>query len=592
MRRYTGKAWTMISPRSLMALAAIPLLLTGWACCGLPRAGAPALAPSVLVVTDWPGATVEEVESSLAVPLEASVNGLAGLASVRSTCVEGRHSMEVQFEATASEPLASVLGVIQGTQGALPDSAGTPRVGGGGAEHRRAARIVVTGDAMLEHLGSSASVLEKELYRVTGVERVEVVGRLHNRVLIQVDADRATAYQLDVDAVEGALTHANVSLPGDSQLMVAGGGDTPWDELERAVIRVIDGEPVTLGDVARIELSYADRDRVVTFDGQPAVLLEVFHADGMDVSTVAAAVAQEVDRQSSLLPPHMRARVLDEGDPELTTMVTRPGGELSDWPALLAAIEEAGQTLGCKQSLAVMGARRFEGGPPFIDPNTATVSLWWEDAIPEGARVQIEEGAIAPVPMIAGQVVHPDAARMRFEIMGEDLESLERTAADVAAALSGSNAVRSLKPRPAPSKPDIMVRPDREALARFGLTTAAVSRAMVVALHGIEIGDVAVGDERVPLVLRWGTHATGTVEDLRRVTVASPDGSALIPLTAIADLEMVEMPAMIHRVNGYRTVCVGVELVDGKSATRRAAIESLSELQLPAGVSFQAVDVE
>ena len=129
-----------------------------------------------------------------------------------------------------------------------------------------------------------------------------------------------------------------------------------------------------------------------------------------------------------------------------------------------------------------------------------------------------------------------------------------------------------------------------EGLARYGLTTADVVRAAGAATAGVEAGEVAIGDERVPLVVLWGTAGREVSETLRRATVAAPGGGAPIPLTSVADLELAATPVAIHRVNGMRTAFVEAWLTGDARKTRQAATEALAPLELPAGVSFEIVE--
>lgn len=561
-----------MSGRYLASAATVFLMICTSACCGLPRPGAPHAAPSVLVYTQWPGAAAQDIEANLAVPLEAAVNGLAGVTSVRSTCFEGQHTMEVQFEESALEPLASVVGAVQGAQNTLPGDAWTPLVARGGAEGRRVARIAVTGDALLGELGGVATEIESALYRIGGVERVRVTGRTPRRVVVRVDPHRAAALGVDVDTVVRALSFSSLDAPS----VIAGRGATPWEDLEQIVIQAADGMPVLLRDLAEMELGYAPREQVVSLDGQPVVLLDVIHTVEGETGQVAEAVAAEVARQAALVPPHMSARVLDEDGPQLRIEIRSPAAQ-EEWPRLLASIEGACQPVGCRQRLTIQGVDS--------DPSAAQVTMWWADEIPVGTRQLLMDEYLNPIPMISARVSEPGASTLQVVIKGDELETLNWVAADVASALSSVGGVRSVMARTPQQKPDVLVRLDREQMARFGLPSSTVTGAITAATLGAEAGLITVGDDQVPLIVQWGDVESDTVDALRNVTLTTPDGNSLVPLSAVADFELVAAPTVIHHINGQRSVTVDAELADGRTTTRRTAIETLEGIELPAGVS-------
>jgi cobalt-zinc-cadmium resistance protein CzcA len=107
----------------------------------------------------------------------------------------------------------------------------------------------------------------------------------------------------------------------------------------------------------------------------------------------------------------------------------------------------------------------------------------------------------------------------------------------------------------------LTVRPDREALARYGLTSDEVQRQVAVAVGGLAVGEIFEGDRRFDLVVRLPESLRGDLESLRRLPVPLPAGpeSAVRPYVRLGDVAVLELapgPNQISRENGKRRIVV------------------------------------
>ncbi|HWP66175.1 MAG TPA: CusA/CzcA family heavy metal efflux RND transporter [Candidatus Limnocylindria bacterium] len=125
---------------------------------------------------------------------------------------------------------------------------------------------------------------------------------------------------------------------------------------------------------------------------------------------------------------------------------------------------------------------------------------------------------------------------------------------------------------------------DREAAARYGLTTGDVQDVIQTAVGGMNVTTTVEGLERYPLNVRYPRELRDDLPALRRLLVTTPGGLA-VPLGQLATLRITPGPPMIRSENAQRSAWVFVDIagrdLGGYVAEARARVEA--EVPLPAG---------
>lgn len=94
--------------------------------------------------------------------------------------------------------------------------------------------------------------------------------------------------------------------------------------------------------------------------------------------------------------------------------------------------------------------------------------------------------------------------------------------------------------------PQLQIKPDRTAIARYGINVEDVNDLVESLVAGKDAGQVFEGDQRFNLVVRLADETTRDVETIKRLLVSAPNG-ARIPLAELADVTLVEGPAQIFQ---------------------------------------------
>ncbi|MEX0760108.1 MAG: efflux RND transporter permease subunit, partial [Tistlia sp.] len=154
------------------------------------------------------------------------------------------------------------------------------------------------------------------LQNLPGVAEVRIFGERRYAMRIWLDRARLAAYDLTAPDVEDALRQQNVEVPSgriesfDREFTVLSrtGLVTP-EQFEQIVVKDVDGFPVRLGAMARVEIGPQDERRVTRFKGDNAVILGIVKqatANPLDVSTALREVMPQLAQD---LPAGMNAEV-------------------------------------------------------------------------------------------------------------------------------------------------------------------------------------------------------------------------------------------------------------------------------------------
>jgi len=93
--------------------------------------------------------------------------------------------------------------------------------------------------------------------------------------------------------------------------------------------------------------------------------------------------------------------------------------------------------------------------------------------------------------------------------------------------------------------------PDRAACARYGLNTGDIDSVVSAAVGGQSVTNVYEGEKNFALTVRWLEPFRKSVESIREITVATPDGNS-IPLGQLASITLEDGPNIIFREDGFR----------------------------------------
>jgi len=137
------------------------------------------------------------------------------------------------------------------------------------------------------------------------------------------------------------------------------------------------------------------------------------------------------------------------------------------------------------------------------------------------------------------------------KINGPDVKSNESVADSIVAVMQKVRGVDDLGLLRSLGQPSIKIVPDRVQAARYGLNTGDVEAVVQAAIGGQAVTQVFEGEKSFALTIRWLPKYRSDLAAIRRITVASPDGSQ-IPLAQLASITAEDSPNVIYREDGRR----------------------------------------
>ena len=137
------------------------------------------------------------------------------------------------------------------------------------------------------------------------------------------------------------------------------------------------------------------------------------------------------------------------------------------------------------------------------------------------------------------------------KVFGPDLDTNEANATTIVQIMSRIDGVKDLGMFKSLGQPDVKIVPDRAACARYGLNSGDVEQVVQAAVGGQAITQVYEGEKAFDLTVRWLEPYRRSIEAIREITVATPDGNS-IPLGQIATIAVEDGPSVIYREDGMR----------------------------------------
>ncbi len=179
-------------------------------------------------------------------------------------------------------------------------------------------------------------------------------------------------------------------------------------------------------------------------------------------------------------------------------------------------------------------------------------------------RIEGMPGVLAnmtqPIQLTVDELVGGSKAQLAIKLFGWDLDTLKAKGDEIAAVVSDMNGAADVQPGQVTGSPQLVIRPDRQAIARYGLNIQDVQELIQAAVGGVSAGQIFEGVQRYDIYVRYQEKARDTVEDMRQLIVRSPDG-ALVPLDEIAEIRQIVGPRQIVRENNQRYIEVQANVV-------------------------------
>lgn len=301
--------------RSLVLFLAMALLVGGtYTALHTPLDVLPDLtAPTVVVLVEGPGMVPAELEAQATFPIEASMNGAAGVRRVRSATAVGVAIIWVEFDWGQDILRARQIVTEKLTQSApsLPPTVKAPYLAPISSVMGEILFISLESDkhTPLELRTMADTVVRRRLLAVPGVSQVIPTGGEQKQFQVEVDPRWLREYELSLRDVELALAAANRNssagfhVAGGEEYLIQGIGRVRTeDEIGGVVIASRKGRPIFVRDIASVRVGAELKRGEGSHNGKPAVVIGIQKQPGTNTLELTKLVDQTLNDIQRTLP--------------------------------------------------------------------------------------------------------------------------------------------------------------------------------------------------------------------------------------------------------------------------------------------------
>ena len=276
--------------------------------------------PTISITTRLAGAAPEQIETEVTDKIEEAVNTISNIDTLSSTSSEGISQVVVSFtlEKNADVAAQEVRDRINRVLPLLPRTVLQPTVEKLDFTAAPVITVAVTADKPVRDITEFADkVLRRRLESSDGVGQVVVIGGRSRQLNLWLNTALLRAQRLSVNDVARALQSQNADIPGgrmdqgaESVTLRTRGRIASIDGFGDVVLREVDGHPVRLRDVARVEDGMAEPRTQASVNGEATVLLQIRKQSGTNTVQVANNVKQRLADLTAILPAGYQLRIV------------------------------------------------------------------------------------------------------------------------------------------------------------------------------------------------------------------------------------------------------------------------------------------
>ena len=280
--------------------------------------------PTIQVTTRLPGANPQTMASLVTAPLERQLGQIPSLDAMTSTSSFGLSRITLRFDLDRDVDGAAqdVQAAINAANSTLPKNLPYPPVFSKvNPANTPVLTVALTSDTMpIRDVSDLADTLvAQRLAEVAGVGRVSVGGGVKPAVRVQADVRRLAAYGLSLETLRTAIAGASVagpkgSIDGQRQSFTISANDqiNTAQAYSDVVVAISNGVPVKLRDVADVIDGLEDNQVAASFQGRPAIVIDVLRQPGANTVATVDALRRQLPEIQRAMPAGVRLAVVDD----------------------------------------------------------------------------------------------------------------------------------------------------------------------------------------------------------------------------------------------------------------------------------------
>jgi HAE1 family hydrophobic/amphiphilic exporter-1 len=265
--------------------------------------------PWITIITVYPGASPNEVETSVTKPIEDAVSGVDKVKTVYGTSQEGVStvSLELEMSADIDASLQDAQRKISEAASTLPEGAKTPRLTKFALDELPVLRLGATASMPSKDFFQMVNDrIQPRLAKLAGVGQITLVGGDEREIKVNIDPQKLRSYGLSLLQVTQLIKSSNLDFPtgkieqGATQYVVRLAGKyTSIDDMRRLVVgQSAQGAVIHLSDIAEVEDGRKEYSTISRINGRTSLGILVQkqgEANAVEVSRVVRAELKKIE---------------------------------------------------------------------------------------------------------------------------------------------------------------------------------------------------------------------------------------------------------------------------------------------------------
>ena len=285
----------------------------------------------IMVMSSYPGASAEDIETNLTKVLENSLNGVSDLKDITSTSKENMSLITLKFIEGVDIDVATndVRDKLDMVNSVLPDGASLPFIFKFSADDMP---IMIMAATAKESLPALEKILDDKLAtplaRVSGVGTVSIAGAPQREIQVYCDPNKLEAYGLTVAAVSNIIASENRNVPSgsidigsNSYALRVEKEFNSADEMLDVVVAHVNGKTIYLRDVARVVDGVEERYQEAVINGVQGAQIVIQKQADANAVNVIKGIKKEMKKIEKNLPSDITiTTVMDSSHNILNTL--------------------------------------------------------------------------------------------------------------------------------------------------------------------------------------------------------------------------------------------------------------------------------
>ncbi|MCJ8318814.1 MAG: efflux RND transporter permease subunit [Colwellia sp.] len=273
----------------------------------------------IQVTTPFPGASAEDVEQKVTLPLEEAIEKIQDMKFVSSTSREGFSSILIRFQDVGDrmfdKRVSDLRREIQNVEDRLPEEVDRPIIFELTSSNAfPSATVLIHGLANDANLRQQARTVERDLARIKGVSRVQPTALYETELQIRFDIDKLQASAISPTDITNTIrlffkdiSAGSTNIAADRWLVrVDGTTIDPERIAQLPIIRQNVGQntnqtmrqKIRIGDVAVVARARAKADTLVSYQGRPAVMMAVMKRDKANTLALVERINDYIEEKN------------------------------------------------------------------------------------------------------------------------------------------------------------------------------------------------------------------------------------------------------------------------------------------------------